>query len=243
MYVSLDRSGAKLLLAFERRKAYRARIKAGKLTLLLAAGSLAWLYTSRLREWQTNWGASKDEVTARLPGDELVEGADVIANRAIRIDAPAADVWPWIVQMGPGRGGAYTYDWVENLFGLGMHSADAIHPEWQQLRLDDTPSVPPGEPPGPHAMRVRMLDPERTLVTASEDGTWAWGFYLFPEDGGTRLLSRNTIKTGSSLGAKIGMALMSPGSLVMERKMLLGIKERAESLAQEPVTAGPPPSF
>jgi hypothetical protein len=86
-------------------------------------------------------------------------------------------------------------------------------------------------------MRVRVLDPERALVTASEDGTWAWGFYLFPEDDGTRLLSRNTIKTGSSLGAKIGMALISPGSWLMERRMLLGIKERAESLAKKPVTA------
>jgi hypothetical protein len=243
MNVSLDRGGAKLLLAFARRKAYRARIKAGKLTLFLAAGGLAWLYKTRLHDWHTNWGATEEEVSASLPGDELVEGADVIANRAIGIEAPAAQVWPWLVQMGPGRGGAYTYDWVENLFGLGMHSADEIHPEWQQLRLDDTPSVPPAEQPGPHAMRVRVLDPERALVTASDDGTWAWGFYLFPEDGGTRLLSRNTIKTGSSLGAKIGMALMSPGSWVMERKMLLGIKERAESLSREPVTAGPPPSL
>jgi hypothetical protein len=139
--------------------------------------------------------------------------------------------------MGQGRGGAYTYDWIENLFGLGMHSAEAIHPEWQQLALDDVPSALPGADPGPNAMRVRVLDPERTLVTASGDGMWVWGFYLFPEVGGTRLLSRNTIKTGSSLGAKIGMALMSPGSWVMERKMLLGIKERAEELAREPVTA------
>jgi hypothetical protein len=135
--------------------------------------------------------------------------------------------------MGPGRGGAYTYDWVENLFGLRMRSADRIHPEWQQLQLEDIPSVPPETDPGIHAMRVRVLDPERTLVTASDDGTWAWGFYLFPEDGGTRLLSRNTIKTGSSVGGRIAMAIMSPGSWVMERKMLLGIKERAENLQHE----------
>lgn len=190
-----------------------------------------------MHEWHTNWGATAGEISARLPGDELIEGADVIANRAIKIDAPAADIWPWLVQMGAGRGGAYTYDWIENVFGLGMHSADTIHPEWQQLQLDDTPSGPPETNPGPRAMRVRVLDPERALVTASDDGTWVWGFYLFPENGGTRLLSRNTIKTGSSLGAKIGMALMSPASWVMERKMLLGIKERAEKLVRQPVTA------
>lgn len=158
---------------------------------------------------------------------------DIVANRAILIDASPSAIWPWLVQMGPGRGGAYTYDWVENVFGLGMHSAAWIHPEWQQLQLDDTPSVPPGDEPGPNAMRVRVLDPERTLVTASDDGTWAWGFYLFPTNGGTRLLSRNSIKTGSSLGAKIAMGLMSPGSWVMERRMLNGIKDRAEKLQHE----------
>jgi hypothetical protein len=196
-----------------------------------------WLYRARIHDWHLNWGAQDEEIHTRLPGDGLIEGADLVANRAIRIDAPASAIWPWLVQMGPGRGGAYSYDWIENLFGLGMHSADAIHPEWQQLALDDVPSSLPGAEPGPNAMRVRMLDPERTLVTASDDGTWVWGFYLFPENGGTRLLSRNTIKTGSSLGAKMGMALMSPGSWVMERKMLLGIKDRAEKLAREPVTA------
>ena len=142
--------------------------------------------------------------------------------------------------MGPGRGGAYTYDWVENIFGLGMHSADRIHPEWQQLELEDTPSVRPGDMPGPNAMRVRVLDPERAIVTASDDGTWAWGFYLFPTDGGTRLLSRNSIKTGSSLGAKIAMGLMSPGSWVMERKMLLGIKDRAENGQHETAVSESP---
>jgi hypothetical protein len=142
--------------------------------------------------------------------------------------------------MGPGRGGAYTYDWVENLFGLGMRSADTIHPEWQQLELDDVPSVRPGARPGPNAMRVRVLDPERALVTASDDGRWAWGFYLFPREGGTRLVSRNTIKTGASLGAKIGMAFMSPGSWVMERKMLHAIKDRAERLEREQAVSESP---
>jgi hypothetical protein len=78
-----------------------------------------------------------------------------------------------------------------------------------------------GAGPGAHA------------ITASDDGTWAWGFYLFPTNGGTRLLSRNSIKTGPSLGAKIAMGLMSPGSWVMERKMLHGIKDRAENIHHE----------
>ena len=194
----------------------------------------------RLRDWHLNWGATPEEIGAELPGDDLVDEPDIVANRAIQIDAAPAAIWPWLAQMGPGRGGAYTYDWVENIFGLGMHSADRIHPEWQQLELEDTPSVRPGDMPGRNAMRVRVLDPERAIVTASDDGTWAWGFYLFPTDGGTRLLSRNSIKTGSSLGAKIAMGLMSPGSWVMERKMLLGIKDRAENHQDEPAVSESP---
>jgi hypothetical protein len=84
--------------------------------------------------------------------------------------------------MGPGRGGAYTYDWVENVFGLGMHSADRIHPEWQQLQLDDIPSARPGDVPGPNAMRVRVLDPERTLVTASDDRHLGLGVLPLPDE-------------------------------------------------------------
>jgi hypothetical protein len=193
---------------------------------------------ARLRDWHLNWGADPDEVARRLPGDELLEDADVVSNRAVQIAAPAAAVWPWLVQMGPGRGGAYTYDWIENLFGLGMKSADRIHPEWQDIRIGDTPSVKPGRQPGPDAMRVRVLDPERALVTSRDDGRWVWGFYLFPVEGGTRLLSRNRIEAGRSLGSRLGLAVMTPGSWVMERKMLTGIKERAEALAQdEPASA------
>jgi hypothetical protein len=211
-----------------------------KLTALAAGSGLVWLYHARLRDWHLNWGATPEEIDAELPGDDLVESPDIVANRAIAIDAPPSAIWPWLVQMGPGRGGAYTYDWVENVFGLGMHSADRIHPEWQQLQLDDTPSVPPGDEPGPNAMRVRVLDPERTLVTASDDRTWAWGFYLFSTSEGTRLLSRNSIKTGSSVGAKIAMGIMSPGSWVMERRMLHGIKGRAESFQREAAVSESP---
>jgi hypothetical protein len=205
-----------------------------KLGLALATSGLAtWLYRARLRDWHMNWGANPEEIAMRLPGDELLEHADIVANRALRIDAPPSAVWPWLVQMGPGRGGAYTYDWIENFLGLGMHSAKEINPEWQQLELGDTPSVKPGSEPGLSAMRVRVLEPERALVMASDDGKWVWEFHLFPDDGGTRLLSRNRVKTSSSVPARLAMAVMTPGSWVMERKMLLGIKERAERLHRE----------
>jgi hypothetical protein len=186
-----------------------------------------------LRNWHLHWGAKREEVEARLPGDELMEDPDVVATRVVAIDAPPAAVWPWLVQMGPGRGGAYTYDWIENLFGLGMHSADRIHPQWQHLEIGDTRSVKPGKEAGPNAMRVRILDPERALVSSDDQGKWVWAFVLVPDAAGTRLISRNRIKADDSLASRAGLALMTPGSWMMERKMLLGIKERAERLAHE----------
>src|SRR5215203_5612168 len=98
------------------------------------ATAVEQLYRRLLRDWVLTWGATAEEVTRRLPGDELLEEADVVATRAIGIEAPPSAIWPWLVQMGPGRAGAYTYDWIENLFGLNMHSADRIHAEWQNLR-------------------------------------------------------------------------------------------------------------
>jgi hypothetical protein len=127
--------------------------------------------------------------------------------------------------MGPGRAGAYTYDWIENLFGLNMHSADRIHPEWQQLAVGDVLRSGPDRP----GMRVEVLEPERALTTRSEAGDWVWTFALEPDDGGTRLISRNRISMqGAAAGQQLGMLVMEPGSLIMERKMLLGIKQRAE---------------
>jgi hypothetical protein len=191
------------------------------------------VYRRHLREPVLTWGATAEEAARQLPGDELLEGADVVSTRAITIDAPPSAVWPWLLQMGSGRAGAYTYDWIENLFGLEMQSSDRIHPEWQHLEVGD---VIPGKASLP-GMRVEVLDPGRALVTRSQDGTWVWAFVLDERDGGTRFLSRNRIAMPQpSLGDRIGMALMEPGSLVMERKMLTGIKERAERLAADPAS-------
>jgi hypothetical protein len=190
-----------------------------------AAIGLALLYTRFLRRPILNWGAAKDEASARLPGDELLEQADGVATRAITIAAPASAVWPWIAQMGPApRGGAYTHDWIENLLGLDMHSADTLLPEYQQPQVGDTFGY------GRNRMRFERVEPERVLALRSEDGNWVWSFVLDDHGGGTRLISRNRFRL-PSLAAKIGMIPMEPASLVMERKMLRGIKRRAERLA------------
>ena len=174
-----------------------------------------------------NWGASADEVAAKLPGDELLADAGLVTTRAITIHAPAGAIWPWLAQMGSGRGGAYSYDWIENLLGLNMHSAAEILPEYQDIKAGD--ELPLGGR-GP-VMRVEVADPPRALAVRSADQNWAWIFSLLPEGESTRLISRNRIAAKALAPASrlFYLLFMEPGSLVMERKMLLGIKRRAEN--------------
>ena len=194
-------------------------------TAAAAALSYPWLF----RRPCLTWGATAEEAARQLPGDDLLANPDIVATRAITIDAPPAAVWPWLVQMGSGRGGVYTYDWIENLFGLGMHSAGEILPQFQDVKLGDEFPLGPGRP----KMRVEVFEPGRALAFRFEDQNWVWTFALFPSDGQTRLLSRNRIAAphASAPTRLFNMLVMEPGSLVMERKMLLGIKERAERLA------------
>ena len=147
--------------------------------------------------WILTWGATHEEADARLPGDELLAHPDGVSTRAITIDAPAAAVWPWLAQMGPApRGGAYTYDWIENLLGLDMHSVDHVLPEFQHPEVGDTIGF------GTNRMRLERVEPERVLAWRSEDGNWVWTFVLDEHDGATRLISRNrfrlpTLRPGS----------------------------------------------
>jgi hypothetical protein len=187
----------------------------------------AVLYRKLLRQPILTWGATDEEAEARLPGDELLEDADGVATRAITIEAPAAAVWPWIAQMGPSpRGGAYTYDWIENLLGLNMHSADTVLADYQH------PQVGEGFGYGANKMSYRIVEPEHVLATQSADGNWVWSFILDEQDGRTRVISRNRFRL-PRLRDKLRMIPMEPGSLVMERKMLCGIKQRAEELASQ----------
>jgi len=192
-----------------------------------AALIAALAYSPPARRWYLTYGATPEEVDRAMPGDDLLTGPVLTSTRAITIDAPPSAVWPWLKQMGSGRGGAYTYDWIENLFGLEMHSADAILPAFQQLTVGD---VLPLGPSGP-GMRVEVCDTESTLAFRSEDGRWVWIFGLYPQWGGTRLVSRNRIAMPDASIARrvVNRVVMEPGSLIMERKMLIGIRDRAES--------------
>jgi len=194
---------------------------------LLGLGVLGAVYFRLLRRPILTWGATDEEATAMLPGDELLEDADGVATRAIDVDAPPSAVWPWLAQMGPApRGGAYTYDWIENLLGLDMHSVERVLPEFQHPQVGDTIGL------GANRMRYERVEPERVLSSRSEDGNWVWTFVLEERSDSTRLISRNRFRL-PTLASRIGMLPMEPASLVMERKMLLGIKQRAERLVRE----------
>src|SRR6187551_2696230 len=175
------------------------------LALLAALGAA---YSRWLRQSILTWGATDEEAAGRLPGDELLEAADGVATRAIDIDAPADAVWPWIAQMGPApRGGAYTYDWIENLMGLNMHTADEVLSEYQNPTIGDTIGY------GKNTMRIDRVEPERVLAWRSEDGNWVWTFVLEPRGGSTRLISRNRFRL-PSMAARLGMIPMELASLV-----------------------------
>jgi hypothetical protein len=199
----------------------KRRVGMASYTLLAA---LPALYPV-LRRPVLTWGATPEEASCRLPGDELLEDADGVSTRAITIGAPAVSVWPWIAQMGPApRGGAYTYDWIENLLRLDMHSVDHVLSEYQHPRVGDTIEL------GANRMRIERVEPSSVLAWRSGDGNWVWTFVLAEQERETRLISRNRFRL-PTLTARIGMLPMEPASLLMERKMLHGIKTRAERLA------------
>jgi hypothetical protein len=193
---------------------------------LVTAGAVTVIYVRFMRQWHLHWGATEEEAHGAAAGDELMPDPDLVATRAVEIDAPPSAIWPWLVQMGPGRGGAYTYDWIERRLGIDIRNTDRIIPELQDLKVGDEIAMPG------YTMRVERLDPERAMVIRSSNQAWVWSFELRPANGHTRLISRNRFDISAlPLRDKLAYPAMEPGSWVMERKMLLTIKQRAEHLA------------
>ena len=188
-------------------------------------------YLKFVRTHVLNWGATGEEVLASLPGDDILTDTALQTTRAVTVCAVPAAVWPWLVQMGPRpRAGVYTYDWVERLLGIDIENGDRVLPEYQHLDIGEFLPLSPGKENG---LTVRQVEEGHALVLQWTPARSTWAFVIVPrEDGSSRLISRNRIP-GSGARFWLGMVLaMEPGSLVMERKMLLGIKRRAESLAQ-----------
>lgn len=199
----------------------RASLVAG---VLVASGAV---YFGLLRRPVLTFGATPAEADSDLPGDDLI-AADGVATRAISIDAAPADIWPWVAQIGPApRGGIYTFDWIENILGLNMHSSDVVLDEYQHPEPGLTITF------GANTMVAKEVVPESHLVWQSTDGNWVWSFVIRPSaDRRSRLISRNSYRL-PRLADRLGMLPMEPASLIMERRMLLGFKERAERLARE----------
>src|SRR5712691_1205040 len=137
--------------------------------LITVSGAALGAYVFFVRPWQRRWGTTDEEVQRTLPGDELIAHPDVKLTRAVTVRAKPADIWPWLMQIGQGRGGYYSYDWLENLAGLKMKSTVGINPAWQQLKVGD---IIPAEPVGlrsrsnrqrAYAPGLSFLRPERAV--------------------------------------------------------------------------------
>lgn len=183
------------------------------------------------RRWHLRWGATEAEVSTSLPGDELQPRAQFRATRAITIAAPPEGVWPWLVQVGCRRAGWYSNDLMDN---LGHPSSPEILDEFQTLEVGQwVPMSAFGEPTEFTAFKVADFDLHRWLLWSKPESSWVWE--LTPlADGATRLVSRvhaarDWRKPGTAL---LGVMLMEFGDFAMFRRMLLGIKERAEHAAR-----------
>jgi hypothetical protein len=209
--------------------------------LLVGAAAALTGYTRFIRPWTLTWGATPEEVSSRLPGDDLVRG-QYVTTHAITIARPATQVWPWLVQMGYQRGGWYSYDRLEKAVGIGDFadggSAQRILPDLQSLIPGDTVDLSPNG-----GFTVVGLKPERSLVLripmdpltggpASHSSRvvldWTWAFVLQPTTQGCRLI----IRVRGDLRPRwlaLTLPLLDPIHLMMERKMLQTIKQRAEA--------------
>jgi Family of unknown function (DUF6544) len=183
-----------------------------------------------------NWGATSAEQHLTLPGDELIPDPADVMTRAVTVQAPAAEAWRWLVQIGQDRGGMYSYDGLENLLGLRIHSATEIREEWQQLSVgDEVRLVRPGwlGMKDGFALPVARIEPGRAIVLREQPPAqpWnaVWSFQVLPAgERQCRLLSRSRAARQRGPARLAGYA-MDPVTLLMTRKMLLGIKERSES--------------
>jgi hypothetical protein len=202
-------------------------------TLLVPAALI--VAVAALRQRYLRWGATDEETITPLPGDELLGDVDVTTTRGITIKADAATVWPWIAQLGQGRGGFYSYDALENLVGADIHNADQVVPAWQSVHVGDPFRLHPDV-----VLAVALVDPERALVVrggvplgrVAAPYEFTWAFVLRPRaDGTTRLVVRERY----SYSKRWAGLIVQPAQLVsclMSPRMLRGIAQRSEDAAQ-----------
>jgi hypothetical protein len=185
------------------------------------------------RHWHLGWGATDAEVVSAMPGDEIVPEPSFTATRAITIAAPPEEVWPWIVQIGTRRAGFYSYDLFDN---AARPSADHIQPQFQHTRVGDW--VPMSSKVNQTtAFKVKAFELNQWLLWAKPHSTWSW--QLTPVDGGrTRLVTRlkENYEWRSPELALLTLVLFELGDFPMMRKLLVGIRRRADQLAAQHMT-------
>ena len=187
-------------------------------SLVILGAALPWVYMLLIRPWHVRWGATDEEVEKNLPGDEFVPNPGSQSTRAITVNAPVEEVWPWLAQVGQDRGGYYSYEWLENLAGSRMRNVDRIHPEWQQREVDEIVYVMPA-----FGHKVLAFEAGKAMVLEG------WGaFYVEPiDEKSTRVILRSRGQRG--LGGAFYHPLVGEfPHFVMERGMLKGLKRRAE---------------
>ena len=186
-------------------------------------------YYVLVRRWFNRWGTSTEERERRMPGDDLIASPTSGGMQALTINAPPEDIWPWLMQVGYQRGGLYSFDWLDRLFGfLDRPSSNGILPQFQHLAVGD--EIPWGH--GEH-LTVAAVDPPRTLVLEyhGRGMDWVWQFGLYAIDPvNTRLVTRGTEHTPLTLPWRLTMLMMEPAAFVMTTRMLFGLKRRAERL-------------
>ena len=199
------------------------------LPVLFAILIVAALYWFPVRRWMSRWGATPADLARVMAGDSLLPDPMYSATTAITVNAAPEHIWPWLVQIGYQRGGLYSYDWLDRLFGyLDRPSATRILPEFQNLAVGDT--IPIGHGPG---WPVAVVEPRKALVLDMRHlpgFDWVWQFGLYPiDETRTQLVSRSCVRTGTIWARLLTYAIEPPGFL-MTRRMLLGLKHRAEAL-------------
>ena len=196
---------------------------------LLTILALAALYWFPVRRWMNQWGATPSDRAAVMAGDSLLPDWTYSGTTAVTVNARPEHIWPWLVQIGYQRGGLYSYDWLDRLFGyLDRPSATRILPEFQHLAVGD--AIPLGRGP---SWPVAVVEPNRALVLDMRNLgglDWVWQFGLYPIDQSrTRLVSRSRVRARAAW-ARLLTHGIEPAGFLMTRRMLLGLQERAEAL-------------
>ena len=199
------------------------------LPILLVILTFAVLYWFPIRRWMSRWGTTPSDLTQAMAGDGLLVNPTYSGTMAVIVNAMPEHVWPWLLQIGYKRGGLYSYDWLDRLFGyLDRPSATRILPEFQHLAVGD--EIPLGRGP---SWPVAALEPNRALVLdmrnmGAFDWVWQFGLYAVDEKR-TLLVSRSCVRT-KTFTARLLTYAIEPAGFLMTRRMLLGLKQRAEAL-------------